>query len=108
MTHGERWLAKAHARLVGYCKTRGWLCGAPRCLSDRRAQYEVFVSDRRGRSACLVFTVSGGDVCFVDDYGISCYEFDARAFDEFIEPFGLMPKPVVSKRQMSLNLEDAS
>lgn len=104
MTHGERWLAKAHKRLEGYCKTRGWLCGGLRLTSERCSQYEVFITDRLGQEACVVFEMYAGKPSFIDDKGI-LYDFDVRTFEDFVSPFDLAPKALSSKRQLAFLME---
>lgn len=108
-THGEMWLAKAHRRIEGWCKTRGWKCGLPRLVSPRcerwrgYPQYEVFIADRFGREASIAFDMHADRPELVDDGGMQL-GFDAVTFDEVVERFGLADKPRPTKRQLELSL----
>lgn len=101
MTNGEKWLAKVYARLQGWCKTRAWQCGPAR--PNGTDQYEVWIGDRTGREAPIAFALGYGDrPTLLDDAGRD-RDFDAVTFDRFMEPHGLAGKPMVSKRQFTLN-----
>jgi hypothetical protein len=102
-THGEKWLAAAHARVTGYCKARGWLCGPPVQVSPK--QHCIWISDRFGKSAAFHFEMRG-DECFVmDEFGLGL-ELDAETFDAAMGPEALAPKAFHDKRQQPLPLPE--
>lgn len=107
LPHGEMWLLKAHRRMVGWCTSRGWKCSEPRLTSPRReawrgyVQYEVFISDRTGRTASIAFDMHADKPDLVDAGGVG-QGFDAVTFDNMVEPYGLADKPRPSKKQLEL------
>jgi hypothetical protein len=107
MTHGEMWLAKAHRRIEGWCKTRGWTASFPRLTAPRAerwrgySQYEVFITDRNGRTASIAFDMHADRPDLVDDGGLG-QGFDAVTFDAIMESFDLAEKVKPSKRQLEL------
>lgn len=108
-THGEKWLIKAHRRMVGWCKTRGWNCSEPKLTTPRAEQwrrynqFEVFISDATGKEVSLAFDMYADEAQLVDEGGMA-QGFDAVTFDNMIEPYGLADKPKHSKKQLELNL----
>ena len=100
MTNGAKWIARAHKRIAGWCKTRGWRCGPPFVIG--RSQLEVTIKDCFGATGYVVFDDSS-EPNLIDECG-RYQDFDAVTFDAMLEPFALAPKPLVSKRQLSLQL----
>lgn len=109
MTHGDMWLAKAHLRIEGWCKTRGWRVSFPRLTTPRYvqwrgySQYEVFITDRSGRVASIAFNMHADKANLVNEGGLG-QGFDAVTFDNMLEPFELAKKTKPSKHQMELRL----
>lgn len=108
-THGELWLTKAHRRIEGWCKTRGWRCSSPRLTTPRAEQwkrynqFEVFVSDIHGKTVSIAFDMYADEAQFVDDGGMP-QGFDAVTFDNMMAVVDLSEKPKPSKRQLELSL----
>lgn len=109
MTHGDMWLAKAQRRIEGWCKTRGWSVSNPRLTTARSeqwrgySQYEVFITDRNGRTASIAFDMHADKPDLVNAGGLG-QGFDAATFDTLVEQFDLADKPRLSKRQLELCL----
>lgn len=107
LTRGERWLAKAYKRLAGWCNTRGWKCSAAFQTSPlsetwrRYTQHEVFITDVKGRTVSIAFTLCADEAQLVDEGGIP-QGFDAVTFDNMLEVYALASKPKHSKRQLEM------
>jgi hypothetical protein len=103
------WLVKAHRRIEGWCKTRGWRVSFPRLTTPRAeqwrgySQYEVFITDRNGHVASIAFDMHADKPDLVNEGGLG-QGFDAVTFDNIMEPHELAEKAKPSKRQLELCL----